>query len=43
LLLGGIEFLRVEDYTRIAQIEVEAIRLGYRDFNPETAAQELYA
>lgn len=38
LLLGGVEFLPVEDYTRIARIEVEAIRRGYRDFNPETAA-----
>lgn len=38
LLIDGIEILPVEDYARIAQIEVEAMRLGYRDFDRETAA-----
>jgi len=37
LLFGGIEILPVEDYAQIAQIEVEATRLGYRDFDPEPA------
>ena len=33
LLLGGIEILPVEKYERITQLEVEAKRLGYRDFD----------
>jgi ABC-type phosphate/phosphonate transport system substrate-binding protein len=33
LLLGGIEILPVENYERITQLEVEAKRLGYRDFD----------
>ena len=37
LLLGGIEILCVEDYAQIAQIEAEAMKLGYRDFDPESA------
>jgi ABC-type phosphate/phosphonate transport system substrate-binding protein len=33
LLLGGIEVLPVENYERITQLEIEAKRLGYRDFD----------
>lgn len=33
LLLGGFEILPAEDYARIAQIEAEVTRLGYRDFD----------
>ncbi|MBI3707502.1 MAG: PhnD/SsuA/transferrin family substrate-binding protein [Proteobacteria bacterium] len=36
LLLGGFEILPDEDYARIRQIETDAMRLGYRDFSPET-------
>ncbi|MGH6927121.1 MAG: phosphate/phosphite/phosphonate ABC transporter substrate-binding protein, partial [Dongiaceae bacterium] len=36
LLLRGIEILSVDDYAPIARIEVDATRLGYRDFDQET-------
>ncbi|MGH6893488.1 MAG: phosphate/phosphite/phosphonate ABC transporter substrate-binding protein [Dongiaceae bacterium] len=36
LLLGGFEVLPVEGYGRMAQLETEATRLGYRDFDRET-------
>lgn len=33
LLLGGMEILPVGNYERITQLEIEAKRLGYRDFD----------
>lgn len=38
LLLGGIEILPVENYARITQIQLEAVRLGYRDLDPQVTA-----
>ncbi len=38
LLIGGIDILPVEDYAQIARIEVDAMRLSYRDFDPKPAA-----
>ncbi len=32
LLIGGLAILNPDDYDRIQQIEVEAMRLGYQDF-----------
>lgn len=38
LLIAGIQVLPLEDYQRIAQIETDATKLGYRDFAPVLAA-----
>ena len=40
LLLRGINVLPVDDYAQIARIEVKAMRLGYRDFDRQTASFE---
>jgi hypothetical protein len=40
LLLRGIDVLPVDDYAQTARIEVKAMRLGYRDFDRQTASFE---